>query len=980
MIDKYHISLCIPGMKFDGSTLDKASLGGSETAGLCVARELARLGHRVRMFNNCESPGEYDGVVYQPINYFQLNFEQAPGDIVIVQRTPEPFVKRSVHRLHVLWCHDLALGRQANTYRSICWNVDKFITVSEWMKKQYIETYNLPEELMYASRNGLDLFRFPQVDLSKKHRKRLVYSARPERGLDILLERIFPALLEQDPEFELALFGYDNPVDHLREFYADLATKAQRFGDKVRFVGNLPKPEQYRTYANCGIYAYPTPSPKMEDFREVSCISAAEAMATGMPIVTSRLGALPETIPDGAGTFIDGDSASDEYRDAFVTAIIDYVNDSTKYEEAANVGLQHAQSLGWNRVAEDWSNCFDRWIAESNNDPVRLAYHFYRRSDIFAAKAALKKQQGRPASQLREKINREYDFTRSPETFRKYYIKGGKRTDKRLSSAPLDTYNFETSNESRFHVIRDFLARHEENQYILDYGCGHGWSTIYLGNQIGRKWVGVDLDPGAIEWANRFAAKHGKSEASYTFVEGDHKTHLSDEMFDCVIISEVLEHCVDPYEVFEEVEKKVKLGGTVIITVPYGPSEYWTDNWRNFRNHLWDFDAHDIHDMFGKKPDYAVSSSAIYPNVTTGEMVGYHFITFRVDHQPLGRIDMDRKLRLQRPRETVSASIIAGRKAELTIGWCLESIRPYVDEIIIADTGLNDLGKRIARQYGARLIKGSDPLATGFETPRNEALAECSMDWVLWIDTDEKLLGASNLSKYTRRSLWHGLSIKQHHFSIDSGFRPDMPVRCFRRGPFQRDGDLKGKVMRHIGAIHEHPELDLNEGPGDVLVLPDVDIAHVGYLDEATRQVRFARNAPLLVMDREKYPNRLLQKHFIMRDNMLLVDFEARNNGGQITDRMRDLAEEAVTLYREHFLGKARYSNIDSLQYYTRALQVLGRGIDISYKVAASRDGIGDDLQNGASVLARFETVEEAKTEIGFLIEQKFDPLQTKMW
>lgn len=1398
MSDKYFISLLIPGMKCQGDTLDKLSLGGSETAGVSMARALAKLGHIVKVFSNCDSPGEYDGTIYLPIDRFQEHFERIPGDVAIVQRTPEPFVARSSQKLHLLWCHDLALGRQAPAYRSVCWNVDKFITVSKWMGEQYKKNFGLPSELIYASRNGIDLFRFPKIDLNKKMRKRLVYSARPERGLDVLLDRIFPELLKRDPEFELALFGYDNQVEHLREFYASLAQRAKQFGDKVRFMGNLNKTHLYRAYSLFGIYAYPTPSPKFSDFSEVSCISAMEAMAAGMPIVTSNRGALSETIPEKAGTLIEGNSVSDEYLNNFVEAILHYAHDDQAYIEAAKAGIEHAQSLSWDGVAEDWTEQIGKWLAERNNDRVRLAYHFYRRSDIFAAKKALEDQTSVAAETLRKKIDGEYSFIESEEAFRFHYLKGGEATDKRLSSSPLEAFlpNLESSTEPRFHIIREYLARHEECKLILDYGCGHGWSTIYLGNQLGpsRSWVGVDIDPGAVKWACTFAGKFGKPGVSYTFVEGDHRTKLQqDGQFDVAIVSEVLEHCIDPFSTIEAVEKKIKPGGIMIVTVPFGPSEYHTENWHTFRNHLWEFDAHDLKDIFGSKPHYAVSSGAIYPNPTTGEMIGYHFITYAADHKSVGQIDWDRKLRLQCPRETISASIIAGRGADLTLGWCLNSIKPYVDEIVIADTGLNEIGKLIAEKFGAKLIPGSDPLQKGFETPRNEALDHCSMDWVLWIDTDERLLSGENLMKYLHKSIWHGLSIKQHHFAIDAGFRPDMPVRCYRRGPYAREGsELNGKVMRHYGCvtpdtmivgnpnflpiseivlgakirthtgkynevskiwkydiedelleiqaiggteslkitkdhelfaiktkrcpyeakwnircyncrksregrcsfefykkyqlgkipagelepgdilvypidrrviisetkkisdhaksgklegagskfswylengywikgsagsgfckkvkdeleitpelmrligymisyggignvkfgiffsgkelhyakdactllrklglkptikrkkggaiwsvraecrpfcewfhgefgrksrnkslphwamtlpidhqtellrglwrgdgsvegekessykkgslvryctrsrilayqvrelllrqnltcrlawgkhshvyeihariagkkfldwqmpdhpkranprswidgdllhmkirriktfqykgpvydvtvpgdhsfvfggvagsncIHEHPELELNAGPGDVLVLPDVHIAHIGYLDESIRKDRFRRNTPLLIADQKRYPERLLQKHFMMRDNMLLVGYELSQSNGRMTSRAKALAEETIELYQKYFLGKQRYASIDSLQYYTQALQVLGQGIDVAFHIATARDGIGDTINGAVSpTVARFADIDEAKIELNYLLDQKLQPFKVEMW
>ena len=81
------------------------------------------------------------------------------------------------------------------------------------------------------------------------------------------------------------------------------------------------------------------------------------------------------------------------------------------------------------------------------------------------------------------------------------------------------------------------------------------------------------------------------------------------------------------------------------------------------------------------------------------------------------------------------------------------------DEIVIADCGMSDEARRIAQQYDVKLITGSDPKEHGFETPRNEALAACSLEWVLWIDTDEKLLNPAYLNKYLRRNIFNGYSL-----------------------------------------------------------------------------------------------------------------------------------------------------------------------------------------------------------------------------
>lgn len=113
MRQKYDIIMMIPGMPFQGDTLETKSLGGSETAGLYMARELVKAGHSVQVFNNCDVPGEYDGVHYRKLEQWDQFAVSTPHDVNIVQRVTTPFTRKIYSKLNFLWCHDLALGRQA---------------------------------------------------------------------------------------------------------------------------------------------------------------------------------------------------------------------------------------------------------------------------------------------------------------------------------------------------------------------------------------------------------------------------------------------------------------------------------------------------------------------------------------------------------------------------------------------------------------------------------------------------------------------------------------------------------------------------------------------------------------------------------------------------------------------------------------------------------------------------------------------------
>lgn len=171
---------------------------------------------------------------------------------------------------------------------------------------------------------------------------------------------------------------------------------------------------------------------------------------------------------------------------------------------------------------------------------------------------------------------------------------------------------------------------------------------------------------------------------------------------------------------------------------------------------------------------------------------------------------------------------------------------------------------------------------------------------------------------------------------------------------------IAGGVVVH-NCIHEHPETALNEGPGRTVVLTDVHIPHVGYLAESGRKQRFARNLPMLQADMQKYPERLLQKQFIMRDEMMLCTYELQMNGGRVTPQIRERAQRVVDLYRKHFAGKGFMSNIDPLSYYSQAVAILGQGFDVAFQLTTDKI---EAKPNGGMLRARFANKEDFMVEV----------------
>ena len=76
------------------------------------------------------------------------------------------------------------------------------------------------------------------------------------------------------------------------EAEGELRALASRLGSKVRFTGRVEGDELAALRAGAGLALVPS------RFAETFGLSAAEAMACGLPVVASRLGALPELLPD----------------------------------------------------------------------------------------------------------------------------------------------------------------------------------------------------------------------------------------------------------------------------------------------------------------------------------------------------------------------------------------------------------------------------------------------------------------------------------------------------------------------------------------------------------------------------------------------------------------------------------------------------------------------------------------------------------
>ncbi len=109
------------------------------------------------------------------------------------------------------------------------------------------------------------------------------------------------------------------------------------------------------------------------------------------------------------------------------------------------------------------------------------------------------------------------------------------------------------------------LLDRTEAQSVLDAGCGEGFVTSYLAQQNPQlRLTGVDLNPEAIVYAQ----EHYGDRASFR-TGSLYKLPFSDNSFDTVLCSEVLEHLDDTTRAVDELKRVARRH--VLITVPREP-------------------------------------------------------------------------------------------------------------------------------------------------------------------------------------------------------------------------------------------------------------------------------------------------------------------------------------------------------------------------------------------------------------------------
>jgi glycosyltransferase involved in cell wall biosynthesis len=223
---------------------------------------------------------------------------------------------------------EIGLDKLVDTARAI-------ITETDYAARFLRERFSYRADRIHRIYNGLDLADFARADFSS--RPPLIIAVGrliPKKGFGDLIHAC-AMLVERGKSFRCEIFGEGPLKNELHTQIVEL-----RLQNNVVLTGAKPQTELRRQLASANVFVLPSiidPDGGMDNLPTV----IMEAMATGLPVVSTNIGGIPEMVIENETGFLvqPGDTS------AMANAIETVINDPSLAQRLGQFGYERARAL-----------------------------------------------------------------------------------------------------------------------------------------------------------------------------------------------------------------------------------------------------------------------------------------------------------------------------------------------------------------------------------------------------------------------------------------------------------------------------------------------------------------------------------------------------------------------------------------------------------------------------------------------------------
>ncbi|MBC7086103.1 MAG: glycosyltransferase family 4 protein [Methanomethylovorans sp.] len=348
-------------------------IAGTEIAAYNIAKHLAKKGHEVHVITVLdEGLSEYEfkhgffvhrvpsinllflKPLYIWIKFF-LRLRSIEPDIVHIQSIPLSvpafFLKLISHKNYIIWVQGSDIYRPTiflNIFSNILLKeACTVIALTEGMRK---EIYRKCKRDIIVIPNGIDLDKFSdgqnlnKADLNLNHKynsirkeQKIIFvgTLRPIKGVRYLIEAM-TIIKKTNPYTKLIIIGDGQERGSLEKLTYDLDLRTH-----VSFLGKVSNDEIPKYMKGSDVLVLPSLS---ESFGIVNI----EAMASGVPIVSTNVGGLSYIIKDGVNGFL----VNPKDPGSIAEKCLQILNDSNLKEQMSKNNLSEAEKYSWDKIVE----------------------------------------------------------------------------------------------------------------------------------------------------------------------------------------------------------------------------------------------------------------------------------------------------------------------------------------------------------------------------------------------------------------------------------------------------------------------------------------------------------------------------------------------------------------------------------------------------------------------------------------------------
>jgi len=224
----------------------------------------------------------------------------------------------------------------------------KIITVSHFEKNRIGQFFGIEgDNRLTAVYNGVSEHFKPVTDKNELNRVKTKYNlpehfffflgnTDPKKNTKGTLKAFSDFIQQTGADYKLVMLDYER--NELEKLLDDINDKT--LINRIILTGYVVNTDLPAIYCQCDVFLYPS-------LRESFGIPMLEAMACGVPVITSNTSSMPEVA--GTAAFI-----IDPYKPEQITnALIQIINNRDLKQQLIENGLQQAAKFSWKAMAED---------------------------------------------------------------------------------------------------------------------------------------------------------------------------------------------------------------------------------------------------------------------------------------------------------------------------------------------------------------------------------------------------------------------------------------------------------------------------------------------------------------------------------------------------------------------------------------------------------------------------------------------------